>query len=290
VAGDPWDELSARTLTADETYTAQDAGAIAWASVNTENARSTTRLVEGTIAPTVVRTMTFKQGTTRADVITQLSQLDGGFGFTLDPVAGSPGTLAELNIYAQMVRNILPGVRFEFGAGTLANCTDFQEQIARPRNRVIVQGQATSGGTRPQEVAEDTASQAEYGLWEHVVSLDTDDTTVLQAHANAELRPDPIATYTMTAAPAAPLLFKDFDVGDVVDIAIRHGRVDVAGPMRVDSATMKRTGSVWALDSLTLVDQGVQRAQRRPDERFYTLVGSYRDRIALLERARLVGA
>lgn len=289
-AADPWADLAARTLTADETYTAEDAGAIAVASLATENARGTTGLAAGAVAASVQRTLTFQEGTARTDLVTQLSQLDQGFGFSVDPVAGTPGTLAALNIYAQMVREQKPGVRFEFGAGTVANCTSFQEQITPPRNRVVAQGQPLSDGTRPQQVAEDTASQDEYGLWEYVVSLDTTDTAVLLAHAQAELRPAPIPVYTMTASPSAPLLCLDYDVGDVVDIAIRHGRVDVAGPMRVDSATLHRRGSVWFTDSLTLVDQGVQRAQRSPDERLYALFGAYRDRIALLERARVVGS
>lgn len=289
-AADPWADLTARTLRADETYTAQDAGAIAVASLATENARGATGLVAGTVAPTVTRTLTFTEGTGRADLVNQLSQLDQGFGFTVDPVAGTPGTLAELNIYAQMVRDEKPGVRFEFGAGTRANCLGFTEQVSPPRNRVIAQGQSLGDGTRPQAVAEDTTSQGEYGLWEYVVSLNTTDTTVLQAHADAELRPAPIPVYTLQASPEAPLLCVDFDAGDVVDIAIRHGRVDVAGPMRVDSATLRRVGSVWTTESLTLVDQDVQRAQRNPWERYYALVGSMRDRLALLERARVVGA
>jgi len=289
-AADPWADLTARILGADETYTAEDAGAIAIASLAAENAVGTTRLAAGSVEATVQRTITFTAGTNRADVVTQLSQLDGGFGFSIDPVDDVPGTLAELNIYAAMVRNSRPGVKFEFGAGTLANCSNFQEQITPPRNRVIAQGQALDDGTRPQEVAEDLASQAEYDIWPYVVSLDTTDTSVLQAHAQAELRPEPIPVYTLTANPDAPLVCRDFDAGDVVQIAIRHGRVDVAGPMRVDSATLHRKGSVWFTDSLTLVDQGVQRVQRNPDERFYALVGSYRDRIALLERARVVGA
>jgi hypothetical protein len=204
-AADPWADLTARTLQAAETYTAEDAGAIAVASLATENARGNTGLAAGAVAASVQRTITFNEGTTRADLVAQLSQMDGGFGFSVDPVAATPGTLAELNIYAQMVRDQKPGVRFEYGAGTLANCTGFQEQIIPPRNRVIAQGQATSGGTRPQATAEDTASQDEYGLWEYVVSVNSTDTTVLQARANAELRPEPIPTYTMTAWCRWPL-------------------------------------------------------------------------------------
>lgn len=289
-AADPWYDLMARTLQADETYTSEDAGAIAVASLATENARGTTGLVAGTVATTVPRTITFTAGTSRADLVAQLSQLDQGFGFSVDPVDGVAGTRAALNIYATMVRNVRDGIRFEFGAGTKANCTDFEEQIAAPRNRVIATGQALPDGTRPQAVAEDTASQAEYGLWEYVVSLNTTDSAVLAAHAQAELRPDPITSYTMTANPDAPLLCRDFDVGDVVNIAIRHGRVQAYGPMRVDSATLHRKGSVWTTDSLTLVDQGVQRVIRARDERFYEELRSYRNRIAVIERARVVGS
>jgi hypothetical protein len=290
-AGDPWDELTARKLAADETYTAQDAGGIAWASVNTENARATTRLREGTVEATVARTITFMAGTSRADVVTQLSQLDGGFGFALDPVAGVPGTLAELTILADFSRGELPGVRFEYGDGTLANCDGFTEELRRPRNRIVVQGQSLADGTRPEAVAEDIASQDEYGLWESTISLDTTDTAVLAAHARAELRPDPIALYTLKPGPEAPFLFRDFDAGNVVGLAIRHGRVDVSGTARVDECTIRRnTSSDWIIDTLTLSAPAVQRVTRRPDERLYALIGAYRDRIAVLERARVVGS
>jgi hypothetical protein len=124
-----------------------------------------------------------------------------------------------------------------------------------------------------------------------VVSLDTTDEAVLAAHASAELRPDPIAIYTLKPTPEAPMLFRDFDAGHVVQLAIRHGRVDVTGTARVDECTIRRNaGSDWFIDSLTLSAPAVQRVARRPDERLYALIGAYRDRIALLERARVVGA
>jgi hypothetical protein len=66
--------------------------------------------------------------------------------------------------------------------------------------------------------------------------------------------------------------------------------VNAAGPMRVDSATLHRKGSTWYTDSLTLIDQGVQRVLRNRDERFFEQLGSYRNRIAVLERAAVVGA
>lgn len=292
VAGDPWDELAARTLTADETYTAQDGGAIAWAAIAAENARSTVRVQEGTVEPTVARTVTFNAGTTRADQVTSLSQLDASFGFSLDPVDGVPGTLAEFNALAGFNRGELPGVRFEYGAGTRANCSSFTESISRPRNRVVVQGQSLADGTRPQAVAEDTASQDEYGLWEYVVSVDTTDEAILQAHANAELRPAPVAVYTLTPNVEAPLLFRDFDAGHVVRLAIRHGRVDVVGTARVDAATITRSSGDggWIVSSLTLSSESVQRASASADELLLTTLGSWRSRIARLERARVVGS
>lgn len=290
VAADPWDELTARKLTTDETYTTEDGGEIAWDAITAENTRATVRIRRGTIQPTANRTIVFTAGTPRADQITALSQLDASFGFSLDPVGDEPGTLVEFNALAGFSRGELPGVRFEYGEGTLANCDGFTEEIRRPRNRIIATGASQPDGTRPQAVSEDTASQDEYGLWEYEISLDTADTVVLQAHADAELRPDPIALYTLTAGPSAPLLFRDFDAGNVVGLTIRHGRVDVSGTARVDECTIRRNVGEWLIDSLTLSAPAVQRVSRAPDERLYVLIGAYRDRIALLERSRLVGA
>lgn len=292
VAGDPWEELTARTLTADETYTTQDGGAIAWAAINAENVRSTVRLREGTVEATAPRTVTFTEGMSRADQVTALSQLDGSFGFSLDAVDDTPGVLAEFNALAGFNRGELPGVRFEYGAGTLANCSGFTEQISRPRNRIVAQGQALADGSRPQAVAEDTASQAEYGLWEYVVSVESTDVAILQAHADAELRPLPVAVYSMTPTVEAPRLFHDFDAGHVVQLAIRHGRVDIVGTARVDDCTIRRGSGDggWAIESLTLSSESVQRVTRSRDERLVTTLGSWRDRIARLERARVVGS
>lgn len=296
-AADPFEELGARKLQTDETYhdgtadapTGRDVGAIAWDLIDAENSRNDTRIRLGAVEATVDSIGAFTAGTSRADCIEALSKLDGSFGFILDPVDDTPGVIAEFNAVAGFARNDLPGVRFEYGDGTLANCSGFTEELKRPRNRIIVTGASLDDGTRPQAVAEDTASQDEYGLWEYEVSVDSTDTDVLQAHADAELRPEPIALYTMTPNVESPLLFIDFDAGDIVYLRIRHGRVDVTVAARVDEASVKLDNGDLTMDSITLSAPVVPRATRAPDERLYVLLGSTQDRLAALERQKPAG-
>lgn len=127
-------------------------------------------------------------------------------------------------------------VLFEFGDGTTAGLEGYEVQVLLPRNRVVARG---GEGTTP-AVAEDAASITEYDLYEEELSF-TDVTiqTTLQGHADAELRPAPIKTYTFDPGPDSPMLWDHFDVGDIVRFRIKNGPLLEQGTGRVTSATVQ---------------------------------------------------
>jgi hypothetical protein len=231
---DPWAVVKNRRIREEVSYALVDAGDIAWDLVSLQNGYKTTRLREGANADSQDRDRTYEAGKLVGEAIEQLAGVINGFWFRVDPVDGVAGTQAEL-VILHPASGADRDVLFEFGEATSAGLDGFDLQVLLPRNRIVARG---GEGTEP-AVAEDAASIAEYDLYEDEVSF-TDVTVqaTLQAHADAELRPAPIKTFTFDPGPTAPMLWDDFDVGDVVGFRIENGPLVETGTGRVTSATV----------------------------------------------------
>ena len=285
IARDPIADLAMRYVQSTLTYAATDAGAIASALLAHAAADHETRLAAGTIASSVSRDRTYEEGKAILEALVQLGEVDGGFYFRCDPLDVA-GTFGELVILYPGAGDDLPGLRFECGAGTLDNLSDFQEELRLPRNRVRAIG-AEVAGVRVDAEQESASSIAALDLYETQISFATvEQAGTLSEHALGALQVDAPAAYSVTPTPDAPLLVADFNVGDSGRLRIDAGRVNVTATVRISEATLRVSeGGVETLAAATLGDASIRRLPRTPARRLLDLLEATDRRLASLERA-----
>lgn len=243
--------LDQRRIQADpasRTFTARDAGAIVSDLIVAQNARASARLRMGTIAASVARDRVYEPGKVVSEAIVELSKVDNGIYFVTNPVDGVPGVHAEIVVRFPASGSDRPGVRFEFGDGTIANLAAFKRSRLRPRNFVTTTGSSVGEGSQMFGQKSDAASITAYDLIEDEIPYPTvvEQATLDQYALDAlELVPKNVYTFTVaptssgTREPYVPRLWRDFDVGDVCRLTIKHGRVQASNVLvRVTSATV----------------------------------------------------
>jgi hypothetical protein len=229
--------LSRRYLTELTTFTSTDAGSIARSLITTQNTRGTTQLnPNGAFASSVARSIEFEAGKNVAEAIRQLAELDQGFFFRETPVDNDPTYMAQFDI-----RYPNPGVDatargiFEYGEDTRGNLGDLQVEYLLPRNRIIARASGMIA------TAENAGSISTYRMLERDFSFtDVAEQTILQKHADEQLRPSPIANYTASplsdnesAALFVPSPWDDFDLGDTVRLRADHFALQVDTTLEV---------------------------------------------------------
>lgn len=252
VAKDPFFNMSWRQVRATVTYTATDAGTIAWNLINTQNGYIDSHLRQGARDPSVNRTMKFVPGDRISEKIQYLSQFTDGFSFTIDAVDGGPSTWAEIVVHYP-IGLLKPKARFEFGNGTVENCDDYLRESLPLVNRANVVGKSPL----VMGIAESAASHALHGLWEgDRGQVLTDDPTILDGIAAGQIQTGPRYSITMVAGPEAPQLFTDFDVGNTVPVVIRRTGRTITGNKRVKEATvlLDPNSGVESLESLEVYE------------------------------------
>lgn len=262
VAHDPFYFLARRRLQAATTFTATDAGAIAWSLINTQNGRSTTRIAQGTITTSVNRDRSYVEGDIVGTLITQLSEVDQGFYFVIDPVE-TDGVHGEIMVRWPDPGSSAAGALLGYGADTVGNLAGFQRIMRLPINRIRATG-VIIGEQVLDSYAEDAASIAQYGLLEEERAFDSVSLqATLDQHALHDLEPTAHSQWQLSVAQDGdsgifvPSLWTDFDVGDTVPFTIRHGRVDVSTTGVVASATVSvsDSGDSYRLESLLLMGE-----------------------------------
>lgn len=202
------------------TYTATDAGPLVLdllARTNADNVTGPNYVTPGTTQVTQNRTRSYPPFTKILDEIIALSDLESGYDMEVDPVT------RNLNIYSPAT----PGSPLQFFQyGGNARSVTRSSDASRIANRIIAYGPI--GWV----VANDTTSQAAYGMFEEAISLsDVRDTTILQAFANAELtvRSNPLrfSSFEPRSGPSAPRIFQDFNIGDYAYVAVDRGRLNI---------------------------------------------------------------
>lgn len=233
----------------------------------------------------VVRTVSYDQGKREDEIIKELSAMSGGYFFRVDPVDGVPGKMGTLRLLYPDAGTTREEVRFGYGADTVDNLTGFSKINMLPLTRLTVSSQDPEGG-RIAAAAENEEASAQYGLFEDELAFtDVDDTTLLQATADAGLRPTPPVTITLTPGPNAPLLFVNFDVGDFVRLNIGHGEVAFNEWVRVIEAGLRVDKAGQAtLASLTVETLSGSRVNQDPARLFRALLDGQRSRLEALER------
>lgn len=310
-ARDPWFDLAWRRVFGINTvngdfapivYTATQAAAIAWGAIASTdtvfgpgfNITGTLRVQQGAPASSVLRDRTYEQGKRIDEIVTELAEASDGFGFVFDPLDGVAGKWATFKTYFPATRQDQPDVKFEYGEGTLANCDGFEEEITFPHNLVTAAG-STAGtvqdgapfysrsawwaSMRRYDVFEDFLSRPDIVFFSPGAPWDR-----LDAVVNGASYGDPLAVYALKPGADAPLLFDEFDVGDVVRLAIRRGRVDVAGSFRVAEATLAGSDDGREqLSSIVLSDPAINRVPRKPEDRLFSLLETAARRLRALE-------
>jgi hypothetical protein len=168
------------------------------------------------------RNMNLEQYTFIWQIMQQLSDLENGCDFEVDPLT------RHLNIYRKRMID-RTGVVFGFNWGP-NNIGQLGRQI--DRSTIVNYELARGGATAAPGFQDDTGSQARYGPEEELASLsDVNDTNILIYYAAEEvaLRATPRIIYSFTPLPfveggRVPEPFEDYDIGDLVHFSAKWGK------------------------------------------------------------------
>lgn len=221
------------------TYTAEDAGAIARDLIdttNTDHGDTTIETSASWVQATKDRDRAYGHKNV-AEAIVELTEVLDGFDWYptyLDP-RENDGKTMRFNIVASQGED-KEAARFEFGDGTLANCTGYQFTTALPVNHARALG-ADNAGTPFVGEKTDATSMALYGTYMLRVSAsDVNETATLEDKAQDALRPTVVQVTEFSGDPAlCPQPWDDFWIGDTVRCNIDDGAVQEQTSPRVQT-------------------------------------------------------
>lgn len=249
--------LDRRATDGVRTFAATDQGLIMWTLVNETNVNEgSTGIRIGTIEPTVARDRTYEDKQI-GSALTEMSQVDGGPDFEIEPV--DEGTVCgAFNVMGRQGNDLSTGenaVIFEYGPGTIGNVSHYDGETRDVVNKARVIGANGLRGT-----ATDAASIAVYGTHMNPPEqmLDVSEQSTLDAKARALLQPAPVQVVAFDPDPVlAPQPIIDYWLGDTVRFRARHGciNVDLAVRVNVIQLAVDQEGNVSKV-TLT-IDQAV---------------------------------
>lgn len=219
--------LEKRILPIDLGELTADAGSIVLALLNQFNSISADSgapvyVTSGDVIPTVTRTRSYKKYEDFLNIIHNLSDIESGFDFVVDPV------LRTLNIY-DMYGEIKSNLRFEYKINI--NAVTRSSDSSRICNQFTAVGAAN---TIPQQ-ANNSESQSQYGIFAELATVsDVKSNTILAAYADSEVavRAFPLRIYSFSTRQAGtgsttPRAFQDFFIGDIGYLTVNKGPVIV---------------------------------------------------------------
>lgn len=221
--------LSSKSLPVfQKTYTATQACTIASGIINDMNAVEASGITVGTTPSTATRTRTYKKYDNVGRAIQELSDIENGFDWTINPLT------KVFDMHASY-GSTKAGVHFGYRSGP-DNLASVGRTIdgSSLANYVVATGKYGSG------VVSDGTSISTYGLREDVVSIgdfaSSDYSTTLLAVAGAELlfRKDPRQIFSVTPKPhvddgSVPEPYVDYWLGDTVYLSANVGRLYIQG-------------------------------------------------------------
>lgn len=242
---DAFDRLAYRwTDVLTTTYTALDAGLIAKDLIDDLATAvvlmpTPTGIATNTawIEPTKERDRTYVNKNV-AEAIIELTEVIEGFDWYptyLDP-RDNAGSTMRFNVAARPAgTDRTSDVRFEYGAGTLENCSGYSFSTSLPITLFRTTGTDPLGGDS-QEGGHD-AALARYGAYMAVAAFpDVTETATLAEHGFALLRDAPAHVTDFSPDPElSPLPWRDFWVGDTVSWLVDDGAMQEQSAMIVQS-------------------------------------------------------
>lgn len=217
-----------------EQYFAEDAGAIAQQLIERSDFLygPSPLTSSGTIEETTIRDREYSSVPV-GEAIIQLTEVRGGFDWypTYTDPAATGGRTMTFNIAARYGTD-RPGARFEFGAGTLDNCSAYKFATSLPTN--IVRALGATGLVREQA---DEDSQGRFGPYMKALGAnDVSETATLDALALDAIRSNPAMVTEITGDPAkCPRPWDDFWIGDTIRVGIDDGGVQEQSEPRVQT-------------------------------------------------------
>jgi hypothetical protein len=231
------------------TFTDLDAGEIATQLLGKALEQDSTVPVKiGSVELSQLRTITYEAGHNIGQAIMELSELEAGFDWYIDPVTRMLNIVPRLGQDRRSCKWL-----FLADNSRQSNLDDCVEDVSGEIvNDIRVKGKYATA------FDQDGVSKARYGVFQEAPSLlDVVDTNILAAYAGAELayRSEPRITYTLTPKPSTkasvPKLFRDFNIGDTTYLTARRDFVNVVDQAeRVFGATLNIRND----DSFTLTN------------------------------------
>jgi hypothetical protein len=246
---DPFWYLGWRLTQPDDLWGSTKLGQIAANLLASQNARGTVHMRMGNIAdaPEVDRDYSDGSKLVSDAIVSTLCEIAQGIWVRIDAV-DEDEIMAALTVLYPDPGVHQPNARFEFGDGTIGNLADYDVQYGQVINDVQALG-ASFGAGQETALAHDDASQQLYGIFDDQASFtDEEDTVGLQQHADQEIKPAPPTVISVTplstednssGAIFVPMLFDDFDVGDVAPIYIRDDEFELQANCRITEATVE---------------------------------------------------
>jgi hypothetical protein len=192
------------------------------------NAQRDTWLVEGTNKDVMQRIISYQRGQSIGQAITQLSEIEAGFDFWVDPLTRVLD-ITNWNEVPDKTEDIVFG--YNWGNRNI-------ERLGRQFDPSVMANRVTALGKFGGGLAEDIESQEKYQLFEEMPQLsDVVDPNVLLGYAGGEvlLRNKPRVLYSFQPFPYSgnkkvPQPFDDYDIGDKISFtAIKSPRIDIRG-------------------------------------------------------------
>lgn len=213
-----------------KTYEATQACTIVSNIITDINGDASSGITVGSAPTTVTRTRTYKKYDNVGRAIQELSDIENGFDWTINP------TTRVLDMFSSK-GSAKPNVHFGYRSGP-DNLSAVRRSIdgTSLANYIVATGKYGTG------VSSDAASISQYGAREDVVSIgdfaSTDYSTTLLAVSGAELlfRRQPRQIYAIVPRPGnysinsgnpVPEPFAEYDVGDTVYFSAKLGRLNV---------------------------------------------------------------
>jgi hypothetical protein len=228
--------LHKRVMRTKVVYNSSGRGTIIHSLLGVANTQQATWIVPGSNGDTSAAiTKTAEKDSNIGQLIEELTSLEASPDIDIHPTTRNLN-IRNWNAYADETDVVLG---YNWGPN---NVQQFQRTIDADQlcNRIKVYGKEDA--VTP-ALVEDVPSQSNFRLFEETVTLsDVYDSDILLAYGGVEIvyRKTPRITYQITPNEKAPILFKDFTMGDQIYFKATGGRSLIDHPVRVFQCSMQR--------------------------------------------------